>query len=140
MEDDLIKTKTAGGVVINKDGKVLVVSQEGISWSLPKGHIEDGENAREAAEREIYEESGIRDLEFAKDLGSYERHEIGLDGGDDISKLKMIKMFLFRTKTIKSVSVDPKNPEIKWLGKDKVTGCLTHRKDKEFFESVKEQI
>jgi 8-oxo-dGTP pyrophosphatase MutT (NUDIX family) len=56
------KTHSAGGVVTNDEGKVLVVNQRGTSWSLPKGHIDPGESALAAAEREIYEESGIRDL------------------------------------------------------------------------------
>jgi 8-oxo-dGTP pyrophosphatase MutT (NUDIX family) len=29
-------------------------------WSLPKGHIEPGESSRQAAEREVFEETGIR--------------------------------------------------------------------------------
>ena len=51
-------TQSAGGVVLNKKGEVLVVSQRGTSWSLPKGHIDKGEDALGAAKREIYEESG----------------------------------------------------------------------------------
>ena len=71
------KTHSAGGVVTNQEGKVLVVSQHGTSWSLPKGHIDPGETALAAARREIYEESGIRDLEFVRELGTYERYRIG---------------------------------------------------------------
>ena len=37
-------SKTAGGIVVNPNGDVLVVSQHGDSWSLPKGHLEDGED------------------------------------------------------------------------------------------------
>lgn len=58
------KTYTAGGVVINTDGDVLIVNQNNNSWSLPKGHIDKGEDARTAAEREIYEEAGIKKFEI----------------------------------------------------------------------------
>lgn len=51
------KTKSAGGVVINKEGKILVVNQNSNSWSLPKGHTEEKESALEAAKREIYEKN-----------------------------------------------------------------------------------
>jgi len=44
------ETKSAGGVVINNHGRILVVSQKGTSWSLPKGHIDEGESACVAAE------------------------------------------------------------------------------------------
>ena len=130
------KTHSAGGVVTNDEGKVLVVSQHGTSWSLPKGHIDAGENALAAAEREIYEESGIRDLELIRELGSYERHKIGVDGGDDRSELKVITMFLFRTREKLLKPVDPENPEARWVEKSKVPLMLTHEKDKEFFRGV----
>lgn len=51
-------TRSAGGVIINRDGKVLVVSQHGTSWSLPKGKLEDGEDVFEAMKREFKEEAG----------------------------------------------------------------------------------
>ena len=130
------KTRSAGGVVTNEEGKVLVVSQRGTSWSLPKGHIDDGENALAAAKREIYEESGIRDLELVRELGSYERHKIGVNGGDDRSELKVITMFLFRTREKSLKPVDPDNPEARWVEKSKVGELLTHEKDKEFFGRV----
>lgn len=134
------QTESAGGVVINKKGQVLVVNQKGTSWSLPKGHIDKGEDALTAAKREIYEESGIDDLELVKELGSYERHKISLDGGDDKSELKTISMFLFKTDQEILKPTDPENPEAKWVEKEKVAELLTHRKDKEFFLSVIDKI
>ena len=133
----MIKTHSAGGVVTNSEGKVLVVSQHGSSWSLPKGHIDPGEDALGAAKREIYEESGIRDLEFIRELGSYERHRIGVDGGEDSSEWKVITMFLFRTREKLLKPVDPENPEAKWIERSKVALLLTHEKDREFFQGVK---
>ena len=130
------RTHSAGGVVTNDEGKVLVVSQRGTSWSLPKGHIDVGENALVAAKREIYEESGLRDLELIRELGSYERHKIGLNGGDDRSELKVITMFLFRTREKSLNPVDPDNPEARWVERAKVPLLLTHEKDKEFFRGV----
>jgi ADP-ribose pyrophosphatase YjhB (NUDIX family) len=124
-------------VVTNDEGKVLVVSQRGTSWSLPKGHVDPGENALAAARREIYEESGIRNLELVRELGSYERHKIGVNGGDDRSELKVITMFLFRTSEKSLKPVDPDNPEAKWIERSKVARLLTHEKDKEFFLGVK---
>src|SRR5215510_10208438 len=89
-------THSAGGVVLNKKGQVLVVNQRGKSWSLPKGHIEEGEETLAAARREIHEESGLEDLTFVKLLGSYERWRIGRDGGEDGSELKELTFFLFQ--------------------------------------------
>ena len=130
------KTHSAGGVVTNSEGRVLVVSQRGTSWSLPKGHIDPGEEALGAAKREIYEESGISDLELVRELGSYQRHKIGVDGGDDRSELKVITMFLFRTRETSLRPIDSDNPEARWVERSQVPLLLTHEKDKEFFRGV----
>lgn len=127
------KTYSAGSVVVSDQGNVLVVNQNGNSWSLPKGHIDPGETAREAAIRETEEESGITGLEFIKDLGSYERFRIGVDGNEETSELKHITMFLYRAKEVEPHPTDPHNPEARWVSPGEVEALLTHPKDKEFF-------
>jgi ADP-ribose pyrophosphatase YjhB (NUDIX family) len=123
-------------VVLNGAGEVLVVSQRGTSWSLPKGHIEPGEDALTAAKREIYEESGVRNLELLREFGTYERFRIGLHGAEDRSERKAITMFLFRTTEKALKPVDADNPEARWVERAKVAPLLTHKKDKQFFENV----
>lgn len=135
-----VKTETAGGVVISKKKKVLVVSQRGSSWSLPKGHIEKGEDAKTAAIREIEEETGILRLTFIKELGSYVRYKIGLDGRDDTRELKKIHMFLFKTDELKLAPQDTNHPEARWVDPDDVEALLTHPKDKAFFKNIRPQI
>ena len=53
--------------------QVLVVNQRGLSWSLPKGHIEEGEDALDAARREAVRtgRSGVVPLQSTAD------HETG---------------------------------------------------------------
>ena len=62
---------SAGGVVVRRtDGGVCVrliarqrqrrAPQGGVVWCLPKGHLEAGESAEQAALREIREETGVR--------------------------------------------------------------------------------
>jgi len=123
-------------MVLNPQGEVLVVNQNGNSWSLPKGHIDKKEDAIVAAVREIYEESGVRDLEFVKALGKYERFKIGLDGKDDHSELKTIHMFLFRTKQAELKPIDKLVTEAKWTKRSEVSKLLTHPKDRDFFKKA----
>jgi ADP-ribose pyrophosphatase YjhB (NUDIX family) len=129
------KTVSGGGVVINSEGQVLVVSQHGNSWSLPKGHIDPGEDVRAAAEREVKEESGISNLEYVRDLGKYERYMIGKNGGEDTTEWKLIIIFLYTTDQQELLPEDPDNPEARWVNPDEVVDLLTHPKDKEFFQS-----
>lgn len=55
---------SAGGAVYKRgnDGtEWLVIQPAGANrWQLPKGHIEDGESAEEAAAREVFEETGVK--------------------------------------------------------------------------------
>jgi ADP-ribose pyrophosphatase YjhB (NUDIX family) len=125
-------TESAGGIVLNEAGQVLIVSQKGLSWSLPKGHLDPGEKPLDAAKREIYEESGISELKLVKDLGFYERFKISLKGGDDSSEMKRIHMFIFRTSQTDLRPLDPDNPEALWLAPEEAACLLTHAKDREF--------
>jgi ADP-ribose pyrophosphatase YjhB (NUDIX family) len=136
----MMHTESAGGVVVNTGGRVLLVSQHGTSWSLPKGHLEVGETPLEAARREIREESGVTRLEFVQALGSYSRHRLGADGGEDRSELKTIHLFLFKTDETELAPLDPDNPEARWVEPGSVAGLLTHAKDREFFASILEAI
>ena len=133
-------TVTAGGVVINSQGMVLVVNQNNTSWSLPKGHVDPGEEPLQAAIREIMEESGITDLQFLSTLGSYGRYKIGLNLNDDKSEWKVILFFLFKTQQNALNPQDPHNPEARWVSPDQVEALLTHPKDKAFYKSIRAQI
>jgi ADP-ribose pyrophosphatase YjhB (NUDIX family) len=57
---------SAGGLVVDLDGDIprgaLIARTDKLGrllWSLPKGHIESGETAEQAAVREVEEETGI---------------------------------------------------------------------------------
>ncbi len=136
----MIHTESAGGVVLDAEGRVLLVSQHGTSWSLPKGHLEEGETPLEAARREIREETGVSRLELVRPLGSYSRHRLGADGGEDRSELKTIHLFLFRTDETALAPLDSDNPEARWVEPGSVAGMLTHAKDREFFASILDTI
>lgn len=127
------QTISAGGIVLNKKGHILIVNQRNISWSLPKGHVDPGEEFLKAAQREIYEESGVKNLELIKSLGSYKRYKLASDGSNDRSERKTIHMFLFKTDQEKLKPLDPHNPQAIWVEKEKVTDFLTHPIDKKFF-------
>ncbi|MDE1920571.1 MAG: NUDIX domain-containing protein [Candidatus Omnitrophica bacterium] len=133
-------TASAGGVVLNARGMVLVINQNKNSWSLPKGHIEPGEEPLDAAVREIMEESGVADLEFLKILGTYGRYKIGKNIQDDKLEWKLLIFFLFKTGQNELKPQDPHHPEARWVAPDEVVNLLTHPKDKAFFKSIRSQI
>lgn len=62
-----VEEVSAGGLVIDRPGtdpRAALIGRTDrkgrMLWSLPKGHIESGETAQQAAVREVAEETGIR--------------------------------------------------------------------------------
>jgi ADP-ribose pyrophosphatase YjhB (NUDIX family) len=133
-------TLVAGGVVVGNDGMIVIVEQANNAWSLPKGHIEVGESALEAAVREIEEESGVKQLKLIRPLLSYQRFKTAIDGNDSKVEWKTISMFLFTTEQTILQSQDPVNPQAVWIDAENVAERLTHKKDKAFFTAIKSHI
>ena len=119
---------------------VLVVNQNGTSWSLPKGHVDSGEEPLQAAIREIMEESGIDDLHFLRVLGVYGRYKLGKNTGEDKKEWKVLLFFLFKTRQNELNPKDPHHPQARWVHPDEVEALLTHPKDKAFYKSIRAQI
>ncbi len=133
--------KIAGGIVWNPKLGIVVVNQNHNSWSLPKGHVEPGEEILRAAMREIREETGIPEsaLSFLGELATYQRDRIQRDPGDT-PEMREITLFLFKTTHEKLAPQDPMNPEARWVPIGDVSSLLTHPKDQAMFESLKKNI
>tara|TARA_Y100000814_G_scaffold202875_1_gene149548 strand:+ start:432 stop:854 length:423 start_codon:yes stop_codon:yes gene_type:complete len=128
------ETKCAGGIIYNDKNEVVIVNQNHDSWSLPKGHIDPGESSLKAALREIYEETGIKKPTYIRSLGKFKRYRIGLDGNDDLSELKTIAIYLFKSNQINLQPIDPNNPEAIWVNVEEAYKLLSHKEDKSFFK------
>ncbi len=118
----------AGGIIINLKNKILLVCNKLGYWTFPRGHIEESENILDAAKREIKEETGIEDLEYVKNLGTYERRRL-----NEPEKVMVTQMYLFKTGQDKVQSQDEQNPDAKWFKKEDVENTLTAQGDKDFF-------
>ncbi len=71
---EVVREPTAGGIVFRltpeqDDIEVLLIQDSKGRWTIPKGHIEPGENAKETAIREIGEEAGLFHIEVLMWLG-----------------------------------------------------------------------
>lgn len=68
-----VEETSAGGLVVAGDRRAAVIGRidrrGALVWSLPKGHVEDGETNAQAAVREVREETGIAG-EVLRELGT----------------------------------------------------------------------
>ena len=71
---EIVREPTAGGIVFRmtpdqKDIEILLIQDSKNRWTIPKGHIEPGETAKQTAVREIGEESGLKHVDVLSWLG-----------------------------------------------------------------------
>jgi len=66
--DSFPMINAAGGLIENERGEYLFLYAKRGFWELPKGHIEKGEGIKEAAIREVEEETGLRNFRILHPL------------------------------------------------------------------------
>ena len=131
----------AGGIVlINK--KVLLVKnrlrkeyENNYSsgfWGFPKGHLEEGETPLEAAEREVFEETGFE----VKCVGSKPIAEsrYSIEYGETIQKT----VWFYEMRVIKEFVKEPDHEieEIAIVAEKKALELLTYDEDKKILKYV----
>ena len=133
------KEFSAGAVVFRKEDKIslflLIYSGRNKIWGFPKGHIEVGESEKDAAAREVVEETGIADLKFADGFREEDVYEAksnrGLRKGNAIEKHSIY--FLCETET-KDIILDTNEiTDYKWLIADEAVKLLP-------FDSLKQLL
>lgn len=71
---EIVREPTSGGIVFRltpdqKDIEILLIQDSKNRWTIPKGHIEPGETAKQTAIREIGEEAGLTHISVLSWLG-----------------------------------------------------------------------
>ncbi|HEX5774815.1 MAG TPA: NUDIX domain-containing protein [Candidatus Paceibacterota bacterium] len=136
-----VRTRSAGGIVIGDNGTVVLVqSATSGFWTLPKGHVDEGETDEEAARREIMEEAGLVELEYLDDLGEYERPHILPDGSDDPGEIKVIRMFLFAAQPHAIPCASMEMCAAKWVPFRELADSISYLKDRAWLATVAKRI
>jgi 8-oxo-dGTP pyrophosphatase MutT (NUDIX family) len=70
---EIVREPTAGGIVFRRNPagevEILLIQDAKDRWTIPKGHIEEGETAQVTAKREIGEEAGLEHVDVLGWLG-----------------------------------------------------------------------
>ncbi len=128
-----IQYRAAGGVVV-RDGKMLLLDRPARGEvRLPKGHVEPGESAREAALREVREESGYADVDIIADLGTIVNHFVVPERDRDVVREEIF--FLMRLQSDERFVQDDHDASqfnTLWVPLDEALAHLTYESEKEF--------
>jgi 8-oxo-dGTP pyrophosphatase MutT (NUDIX family) len=119
---------SAGGMVIDRTGNGPQVAVIGrldrrgrLLWSLPKGHLEAGETAEDAAVREVEEETGIRGRVVAP-LGTIDYWFVA----DDRRIHKTVHHYLLEAAGGKLCDQDIEVDEVAWVPLDELRDRLAY--------------
>jgi 8-oxo-dGTP pyrophosphatase MutT (NUDIX family) len=104
-------------------------------WSLPKGHIESGETAVDAAVREVEEETGIRSRVIAP-LGTIDFWFIA----EDRRVHKTVHHYLLEAAGGELSDEDIEVDEVAWVPLSEVTERLAYADERRLLERVPELL
>lgn len=117
MSVDEIIRYTADVVVITPDQHVLLIERswdpyEG-HWALPGGHVDTGETSRDAAVRELIEETGVR-------VAPYALHQVGVfDHPDRDPRGRYVTVaYLITVPHVTTISAGSDARTVKWWPPD----------------------
>lgn len=72
--NEVVHETTSGGIIFRKisgqtEPEILLIQDAKNRWTIPKGHVEPGEGTDATAEREIREETGLKNMKVYSWLG-----------------------------------------------------------------------
>jgi 8-oxo-dGTP pyrophosphatase MutT (NUDIX family) len=113
----------------NGDEHLFLIIQDTAShWSFPKGHAEPGESPEETALRELAEETGITQVELAKDISFTERYNTLQEGV--VYSEKTVVFFLGLTRQTE-ITIQPSEIiDYRWLPFEKALEIVTYKEIK----------
>ena len=133
---------SAGGLIVDRGGPVPQGALIGrldrrgrLLWSLPKGHLEAGETAEDAAIREVEEETGIRGRVLSK-LGVIDFWFVA--GGARIHKT--VHHFLLEAESGELSDADVEVDEVAWVPLDELPERLAYDTERKLMTKLPEQL
>ncbi len=133
-----VEETSAGGLVVDRTecppraALIGRLDRRGrLLWSLPKGHLEDGETAEDAAVREVEEETGIKGRVLAR-LGTIDYWFVA----DDRRIHKTVHHYLLEADGGELSDTDLEVDEVAWVPVRELTARLAYAGERRLAETA----
>ena len=127
----MIREFSAGGLVVRRfRGRPFIAGvrvKNGTVLALPKGHIDPGETAAQAAEREVREETGVQG-ELVEKLGDV-KYWYARDG-DRVFKVVSFFLFRYRSGSVRDYQVEEVDGA-EWISLEDAPRLLAYKGEKD---------
>ena len=141
--------KGVGIIVLNKKNKVFVGKRRdnpGDKWQMPQGGVDEGEDNFTAMQRELIEETSIKNIKIIKEIENVFEYELpeNLVGIIWKGKFRGQKQKWFITRFIgqdNEINLKTKHPEFiewKWLEPNKLPDVIVDFKKNLYLKLLKE--
>ena len=134
----MIEERSAGVILFNKaeDIQFLVLKYPSGHWDFVKGNIEEGEEEEETVKRELFEETGINNLEIHQ--GFNEKAEYNYYKKNN-KVHKIVSYYLAETNQ-KQVKLSFEHLDHKWSNYEDTIKLITFGNSKEILKKGNERI
>ncbi len=133
-----VEETSAGGLVLDRSStpaRAALIARHDrrgrLVWSLPKGHLEEGETAEQAAIREVEEETGIRS-EVLAPLGAIDFWFVA----DSRRVHKTVHHFLLAAVGGELSDEDVEVVDVQWFALDEVADVLAYADERRLLDKV----
>jgi len=132
--------RAAGAVLFREEGGrrlyLLLRHKQGGHWGFAKGRIEPGEGTRDAALREIREETGIDGIDFVEGVSVESRYSVHRNG---CGLLKTVTYYAARTGD-GAIHLSHEHTDARWVNAVDAQSLLTHAESRRVLVSVDEAL
>lgn len=132
------KSHRAGAIIVNSENNIVLVKEH--LWTFPKGGVEEGEDYLEAAKREVYEETGLKEFHDEEYLDSFERYPHGITEDSPGAYPMVTHMYIFTTYEKDLNPMDDNVKDIGWYSYEDALRRMDNRIDREFLENNWEKV
>ena len=134
--------KSAGAVIFRKENdKIFYLllhypsttrGAERDYWDFPKGHIEKGEKIEGTVEREVKEETGLKDIKFVEGFKEWIKYFFKFKG----KNIFKIVTFLLTEAETEEVKISPEHIGYQWLPYEEALKQLKFKNAREILKKA----